>query len=163
MRSLTVSESSESLRCSLLCLAANLHPDHERALQPGRRLHRCASAILSARWERERGGFPLNALFLCRNPGVDFGAERWNVDEFSYPLCSGKRQQVEHGELWLAWMQLQIKSRRARSPTADLFSQLRGGQNAPGSDQAAGASVFHPGGQPNGPGLHHHQVPAAQH
>lgn len=45
-------ESSESFRCSLLCLAANLHPDHERALQPGRRLHRCASVVLSARWER---------------------------------------------------------------------------------------------------------------
>lgn len=51
-------------------------------------------------------------------------------------------------------------------PTVNLSTsilQLRGSQNAPGSDQAAGASIFHPGRKPNRPGLHHHQVQAAQH
>lgn len=48
---------------------------------------------LSARSERR---IPSNSLFVCRNPGVDFGEERWDMDEFSYPFCSGKSKQVEH-------------------------------------------------------------------
>lgn len=51
---------------------------------------------LSARSERRT---PSNSLFVCRNPGVDFWEERWTLDEFSYPLCSGKRKQVRHWEL----------------------------------------------------------------
>lgn len=52
-----------------------------------------AQALLSARSERT---ILSNSLFMCRNPGVDFGEQRWDLDEFSYPLCSGKRKQVQH-------------------------------------------------------------------
>lgn len=48
---------------------------------------------LSARSERR---IPSNSLFMCRNLGVDFREERWDLDEFSYPLCSGKGKQVQH-------------------------------------------------------------------
>lgn len=33
-------------------------------------------------------------LSTLRNPGVDLGEERWDVDELSYPLCPRKCKQV---------------------------------------------------------------------
>lgn len=43
----------------------------------------------------------LTGLLICRNPGVDFGEEGWDLDELPHPLCSGKRKQVQHGQFGL--------------------------------------------------------------
>lgn len=65
------------------------------------------------------------------------------------------------------WYKLKADHSLTRSvPSVNLFTstlQLRGSQNAAGTDQAAGARIFHPGRKPDRPGLHHHQVQAAQH
>lgn len=47
------------------------------------------------------GGFSLTGLFIRRNPGVDFGPARRDLDELPDPLRSGKRKQVQHGEFGL--------------------------------------------------------------
>lgn len=129
---------------------------------------------LTARSERIRS----NRLFARRNPGVGFGAEGWGLDEFPHPLCPGKRKQVQRGGFSLEFKgkwrtcssHLHICGTNEKpdglGPTLNVspsVPQLRGSQDSPGSDQAAGAGVFHPGREPNRPGLHHHQVQAAQH
>lgn len=187
----------------LCCLAASLHSDHERALQPGRRLHRCVWVHV------QRGGFPLTGCscagilewifgkrdgiwmsFLTRS--VLENANRYSIESCSWRglsfrlgcnsfqtvHCNGERKPKLIRDHWLvddfkgicrfifvvqmtSWPQPD-KLR----PTVNLSAstpQLRGSQNAPGSDQDAGAGLFHPGGEPNRPGLHHHQVQAAQH